>query len=245
MGYLTYEITLDDPFRDAPNIERNTGGFLFVCASGSAKKVTLYDPAPLTYAQALANPVSFSRGRARFMTLDTVTVVDVYGITPTGQAIVARNVKAQAEPEYRIGSDTTNAALVLPINAADYTANSENTTGLQLPANCLVLPWLSARVITAESGRTLSVGLLSSESGGNATGFLAALSMANTGLIKPVNTGTATRGALLMGSFATTPVVYYPEAAAISTSRTISVTPSASSVSFDALVMLPLMRPPV
>ncbi|MEY4300592.1 MAG: hypothetical protein RIR25_1828 [Verrucomicrobiota bacterium] len=245
MAYLTYEINLEDIFRDNPNVERVAGGTLFVCNPGTAKKTTLYDPAPATFLQALANPVTFTRGRLRFMTLDTVTAVDIYGLTPTGQAIVARGVKPQGEPEYRIRADQVSDTLVLPINAADYAAGSETSLGIQLPANAIVLPQVCARIITAESSRTLSVGLLSSESGGNATGFLAALSMATAGLVRPVNSGTPTRGALLTTTFATTPSVVVSEAAPISTSRTLSVTPSASSASFDALVMLPFMRPPV
>jgi hypothetical protein len=83
---------------------------------------------------------------------------------------------------------------------------SETDTGFDLPDKCEVLDVL-VDVQTSEAGRTIDVGLLSSESGGDADGFIVGLSIASTGLARgqaetAIGTyetywGSNTRGALM------------------------------------------------
>src|SRR5688572_17389996 len=76
----------------------------------------------------------------------------------------------------------------IPINSAP--TGSEQDTGVDIPAKCLVLDaYVDARTAEATGAtKTLDVGLLSSESGGDADGFLDGVSVAATG----VKTGAAT-----------------------------------------------------
>lgn len=78
---------------------------------------------------------------------------------------------------------------------------SEQDTGLDLPAKGIVLPYVLVDVTTAEATggtKTLDVGLLSSESGGDADGFLDGVSVATTGLKKGTLLSSGqTLGALL------------------------------------------------
>ncbi len=97
--------------------------------------------------------------------------------------------------------------VAVPITTA--LTGAEQDTGIDLPANAFVSEVL-VNVKTAEvtgSTKTINVGILSSESGGDADGFIAGLSVASTGLKRPgatVTTGgtetyfsATTRGALL------------------------------------------------
>ena len=70
---------------------------------------------------------------------------------------------------------------------------SETDTGWDLPANAIVEDvWV--KVDTAVSGATLNVGLLSTETGGDADGFIKAISCSSTGLKIPGVTVTKTTG---------------------------------------------------
>jgi hypothetical protein len=68
---------------------------------------------------------------------------------------------------------------VIPFGASD---NIEVDSGVDLPANVLVED-CSIRVTAVDAGETLDVGTLSSESGGDSNGFLAAISVANLGYV--------------------------------------------------------------
>jgi len=242
-AYLTYDMMVDDPNRSTANGASATGGSVIICKPGTAQKATLYDP-DNNFA-VLANPVAMNRGRLRFATVSTILSVDVYGVAGTGNAINLRNVRPGAEGEIYEVTDDPMQVLCVPLFAGDYTAATEGTTGLQLPAASLVLPNIGLRVLTAESSKTLDFGLLSSESGGDADGFLAALSLASAVMVKPLVTGTPTRGLLLRATFATTPAVYLPDSAAITTSRTLSATFSSGSATAEAFVLLNFFKPPV
>lgn len=91
---------------------------------------------------------------------------------------------------------------------------TEVSTGFNLPANAIVSD-VFLNVLTAETTgatKTVKVGLLSSETGGNALGFLNGVSVAATGLVRGVATVTVggsntyyastTRGVFLADFFA-------------------------------------------
>lgn len=90
----------------------------------------------------------------------------------------------------------------IAVAAGDW--SSETDSGWDLPAKSLVLD-VFIDVTTLQSGKTVDVGLLSSESGGDANGFIAAASLAAAGIVRPgyaldggsAYFNTATRGALL------------------------------------------------
>lgn len=71
---------------------------------------------------------------------------------------------------------------------------SETDMGFDLPATAIVLPEIFINVITAEATggtKTIDVGLLSSESGGDADGFVDGISVAATGIVEAGATVTA------------------------------------------------------
>lgn len=135
------------------------------------------------------------------------------------------------------------------VAAGDHTA--ETDTGWNLPAKSIVRD-VFIDVTTGDGGKTVDVGTLSSEVGGDANGFVAAASLATPGLVRAGATldGTGnwfvatTRGALLCkcvaganaddrGLYAETP--YLSTAA---TAKSISYTASAASTAvYDIYVV--------
>jgi hypothetical protein len=109
-------------------------------------------------------------------------------MTSKGEAYFYEDVSYSA---HRLDIDpfTREHLLVLPFGASD---NAETDTGLDLPANLLVKD-AYIKVSTTDSGETLDVGLLSSESGGDADGFVLLTSVASSGYVNPwpvVTSGT-------------------------------------------------------
>lgn len=135
--------------------------------------------------------------------------------------------------------------LVIPVGHGDGT--TENDTGFNLPATAIVEDVL-VNVTTAEATggtKTLDVGLLSTETGGDANGFAAAVDVSSTGLKRPEGTFTAgtnetylsanTRGALLAtavaGANVATDVGTYAEKPFLTdsvTAKSVSWTPGST-----------------
>lgn len=124
--------------------------------------------------------LTFTGGRVTFYTAASVSAVDLTGITADGRAIGMNSV-----------SPSVGRILINPMQAAQMVAvpfgpnnNSEQDTGLDLPANCLLTAYdVALRVTTVDATETIDVGILASESGGDANGFIAAASVANSGFV--------------------------------------------------------------
>lgn len=196
-SYNTFDIQLYDALTRKAII--TTGGKVYVCATGAYAKSTLVDP-DNDYAS-LANPVAATRGKFRFAIATTgpgLPALDIYGMAPGGQAFRATNIKP-GEPN-DIFVDTTNVMqeLRVPFSIADTTAATETDTGFDIPTGATLLPYPSVDVKTADATETIDVGLLASESGGDANGILALLDVGTAGVILPHVGTTPTFGVLLL-----------------------------------------------
>jgi hypothetical protein len=148
-------------------------------------------------------PERITRGKALIGTA-SVTALEIGGAAVTSTAAEINQV----------ADLSARGALVKCATASISSAptGSEQDAGIDLPAKAVVLDvFLDVTAAEVTGGtKTMSVGLLSSESGGDADGFLVGVSCAATGLKRGVATVTAggsetyfsatTRGALL-GSF--------------------------------------------
>ncbi len=237
---LIYQLQIQDFLRGTP--VATAGGAAIICQPGTARKASLFNP---DTGAAIANPVSLTRGNLRFATDNTITTVDIYGFAPDGGFFVFRGARPGGDPEIPYFLDQVQHTAVIPLAAPDFTAATEGTTGLQFPVGALLSPFPALRVTTLEGSRTLEVGLLSSETAGDADGLLDAVSLAAVGMIVPAVSGTPTLGALLVQNFATTPAVNLPDTHAIigTNARTISATFSASSATAQAFAVLPYVKP--
>lgn len=215
------------------------GGTLYVSLTGAFAKATLTNP-DNDYA-ALANPITATRGKFRFAIANTglgLPAVDVFGIAPGGQAFRALNIKMGEVTDIDI--DTTNVIqqLIVPFAIADTTANTETDTGFNFPVGATILPFPSIDVRTVDSGMTIDVGLLSSESGGDADGFLDGISLTTAGQIKPTFASSVTQGALLRVT-ATGAAAVIPEPGVISTAVSLTYTLSSSTDTGAGYIKIP------
>jgi len=235
-----YSLQIQDFARGQPLA--TAGGAAIICQPGTARKATLFNA---DTGAALANPISMTRGNLRFATDIALATVDIYGFAPDGGFFVMRGARPGADPEIPYSMDQVQHTAVIPLAAPDFTATTEGNTGLQFPAGALLMPQVGLRVTVAEGSRTIEVGLLSSESGGDLDGLLDAVSLATAGTIVPAVSGTPTLGALLVQNFGTTPAVNVPDTHGIgaTAARTISATFSASSATAQAFAVLPYIKP--
>lgn len=185
MGLKHYKISLTS-LNTGVNLT-STGGVCYVTAADSAAKVQLYTAAGAT----TTNPVSLTNGMMEFWTADTVATVDIYGQTPGGRGFMQKGIMASGLNELAVSTFARRGELVIPFALADTTTGTETDTGFDLPTNCLVDPFsLAVDVQTLESGKTIDVGILASESGGDADGFMDGLSLTSAVTVLPAITAT-------------------------------------------------------
>ncbi|MRR49368.1 MAG: hypothetical protein EG825_00395 [Rhodocyclaceae bacterium] len=167
-----------------------SGGFVIATAANDATKATLYDKNGASQANGLA----LTNGGATFYVADSVSSVDLYIMTPGGQFVVKTGVIGTVD----IGVDTSirNQVAKIPFSATDSTAATEKDTGYDLPLYSMVLPTPAILVTTIDATETINIGLLSSETAGDADGFIAAASVGTAGLVN----GTLANGANTMGA---------------------------------------------
>lgn len=195
MANSDFSLQLMDTFTG--KLLQTSGGKFIVTVAGSPLKKTLVNQ-DSAYAS-LSNPITPTYGRLRFAVAGVSPVevsVDIYGFTGDGRYVVARGVTPQ-DSELWVGGNRWQQMAVIPLHITDYPATVETDTGLDFTTGMVIDPNIFMKVTTADATETLDVGLLSSESGGDADGFLAALDVGTAGTIVSKIAATATVGALL------------------------------------------------
>lgn len=162
---------------------------LLVLTAGAPTSPTIYsDDKGTAVSNAVRTPRTFVNGRVRFWTERSVASVDLSLITSKGESYFYEDVVSS---QHRLDVDPfeRDHVLVVPFGVSD---NSETDTGINLPANLLVRDAF-IKVTTTDATETLDVGILSSETNGDADGFVLATSVANAGYVNqfPVVTGGA------------------------------------------------------
>lgn len=173
------------------------GGKCLVVTAGGTAKRTLLNAAT---GASLTNPLTPTRGQIAFGIASATPLADsadLYIMAPGGQFVVARGVKAGDPTEIWIDTHRREQVLILPFDIADTAAATETDTGFDFVTGMTVLPTPTFHVSATDSGITLDVGTLSTESGGDADGFIDAASVAVAGALVPTCAATATVGSLL------------------------------------------------
>lgn len=180
-----YEISLLDVLTG--KAIQGTGGKAYVASNGATAKATLYNKDGTS----LVNPITPTNGKIEFYTADAVAKVDLYIQTPKGFAVNVKDV-APSGPNEICVDRSARQTLVIPFSIANTTAATETDTGFDLPTNAIVQPnGTLVEVTTVDATEQIDVGILSSESGGDADGFLALLSVATAAPVLPAVTVTA------------------------------------------------------
>ncbi len=215
------------------------GGTFIITLANSPDRATLFNADDQA---ALANPVTATRGKIRFATAETVTAVDLYGFTADGCFIVQKGLRAGGSSEIFYDAGRVNQCAVVPFHFSDFTIAAEADTGLDFPVGAVVLPTPFVRVTAADATETIDVGLLSSESGGDADGFIVAASVGTVGLsVLGLLVGTDTLGALLKEDTNGSSVLV-PKGHPIATARSIVLLLSTGSDTAEGFIYLPYLR---
>lgn len=233
----------------------SSGGTVYVAVAGAAQKATLYNP-DSSYAS-LANPMTPTRGKIRFATLSTVLTVDLYIQAPNGQFSVIKGVAPGGPIDLAVNGNGMTSTMVIPFAIGDTAAATETDTGFDMPTDSALLPsGVGVYVSALHASKTIDVGILSSESGGDADGFIKAASLTLTGFVPAVPVATAgtsetyfsstTLGALLCDFLAGTdldkdtglanPKPYRSNG----TAKSISYTLSSATTTAKGFIVLPI-----
>lgn len=211
-----------------------SGGFCIVTAAAAYAKATLYSNKEGT---SKANGFVLSSGSGDFYTDSTVTSVDLYILAPDGQWTVIYGAKPDVLADIPINRGGLYQVMRIPFLGSDYTSATETDTGIVLPTKALVLPDCAVDVVVAQSGKTISVGLLSSQSGGAATGYINAISLTTAGIIAAKSASTATRGSLIGAGTLDT-----GNAGDLQTAKNISITLGSSQTTCAGVAILPYLN---
>lgn len=230
MALKKFSMQLQDQ-RDGTIIQ-TSGGQAQVCAAGSASKVALTDKDGV----AVSNPVSLNNGLLTFYTQDTVASVDLYIMAPGGQFVTRLGVTGSGPNEINIDRNNRHQVAMIPFSIADSVAATEKDTGFDLPVGAMVLPDAGVFVQTLEAAKTIDIGLLSSESGGDADGFMVAIPVSAAGAVLAKSASTATRGALIGGGT-------LDRGAIVSTAVSISYTLSSGTTVAKGFAIIPYQLP--
>lgn len=165
-----------------PGIDDDSGKVI-VLTEDTPDSPTIYtDPQGSTLSETAGVAVlTLTNGRVRFWTQNTVTALDICGITADGRTFALNSV-TPSQQMIPINPLASRQLLVVPFGASD---NAETDTGIDLPSNCLINALdVKLRVTTTDATETMDFGILSSESGGDADGLIAAASVANSGFVE-------------------------------------------------------------
>jgi len=172
-----YRSMLQD--RNAGPID-TAGGVVYVAVAGGSAKVALTDKDGAT----IANPVPLVNGVLDFHIADSINAVDFYGMAPGGQAFERKSVKASGPNDIFIDIAPRAQTLRIPFNIDDTTDAVETDTGFDLPDKAVLAfgdQGIDVEVIDASE--TIDVGLLSTESGGDANEFMTLAALGVLGVV--------------------------------------------------------------
>jgi hypothetical protein len=210
-----------------------SGGMFQVCSEGSPDKVTLYD----VNGGVIANPKALSMGMVDFYVDASLNGVDVVGIGPNGHWFEAHSIDASGNNEIWVDQATRHGLYRIPYSHADSTDAVEKDTGFDLPAGAIIDPDVGIVVGNIDATETMDVGILSSESSGDADGFMNDIPISTAGTLLAKSAATATRGALVGGGTLDRGHVV------VSGSQSVSYTTTAGTDSGDGWILLPYYLP--
>ena len=165
------------------SVIQTSGGFCYVATAGASSKIAIATTA--TGAAATSNnPIALTNGKIEFWTANTVTSVDLYVQCPGGEFLVAKTITPSGPNELYVDTNQKHQTYIIPFDIADTTAATETDTGFNLMQNAAVLPdGLGVHVVTVDATESMDVGLLASETGGDANGLIAVALTSAAGMV--------------------------------------------------------------
>lgn len=172
--------------KDARTGEAITSGCLvFAYQAGTKTLSTLYKNASrVTFANPITRSQFATDKKVVFYTADTS--LDIFVCDDKGNTAFIESVTPY---EHTIMLNRTGVSKCLVFPMVFNAGGTETDTGLDLPLNTVV-ERAAVEVVTVDATETVDIGLLSSETSGDADGFIVAASVASAGFVKPWTTTT-------------------------------------------------------
>jgi len=154
------------------------GGQIYVLNPGSPTAPTLYSDDKGTV---FTNPLIQSGAACSFFTAKSIQSLDIVVLTSDGHA---RFMKAQTPSDQHITIDPESVGEMLVVPFGPANAGAETDTGLVLAAGLAFTPLgVGLKVVTADAGKTIVAGILSTQPNGAANGFVTTTSLSALGYI--------------------------------------------------------------
>jgi hypothetical protein len=219
------------------SIIQGSGGYYMVAQANTGKKQAIYDKNATQLNGTLAFlPLNF--GNIEFYVPNT-NAVDVFILAPDGQFVAKKGLVPSGPNNIVVDRGNPSQVAIVPWSATDATAATEKDTGLDLPVNALITPNVGIKVIGLEAAKTVDFGTLSTESSGDADGFMVAMSAAAAVGVLAKSASTATRGALIgAGTLDRGHVV-------VSGTQSLSFTTSSGAAAAHGYAILPYILPSI
>jgi hypothetical protein len=217
-----------------------SGGVCFVATDGDPTKLAITDVNGTT----LTNPRALTNGSCEFYVADTVTQADLFIACPDGQFLVQKDT-TPGEWSFYVDPNQRECVAVLPVSKTDYTDAVETDTGYDLPIGAVVKPAPAISVTAIDATEDIDVGILSTETAGDADGFIDSVSLGVLGTAKASLVASAdTMGALLSVLDSANAGDDAPEGFPIlsTNGQSVSITLSTGTDTAKLYVMLPYTR---
>lgn len=237
-----WRLQLKDTFKQV-NIN-DSGAVAFICNAGTPVLATLVDK----YGNALANPLQLTTGLLEFYIAESNSTspaaVDIYGMTAKGHWFEYTSASPSGPNEILIDTADKRKCMKIPFAignsgpAGACAANTEFKIGIAVPVSAMILDRLHGAgllMTTIQSGKTITVGILSTETGGAASGFINGSSLAPTA---PSLLVTATNGSLFSSN---APYNTDSETGSAANGLDLSLTLSAGTTTAQGFILLPYM----
>lgn len=180
LGNKEWSFNIHDVAKGQYKEGQDVSGWLIVMTANTPDSPTVYttqggDTLTLTNSVAI---LPIANGGRQFYLDNSITSIDVSYMTANGECGFIRGATPSQHMLY-VNSMAPYYKFIMPIQP---NAASEVDTGIELPADLKVLD-AGVRVTALDATETIDFGLLSSESGGDANGFLALATVAALGLV--------------------------------------------------------------
>ena len=164
------------------------GGAVLAVVAGGTAKLALTDADGAT----ITNPVPLVNGSFDFNVADSVASLDLYIVSPTGHMVILKGVKSSGKSSVLVDTSATTTTIVVPFDVADQAGDATETdTGFDLTTNAVIQAGVTIDVITLDATETVDVGTLSTESGGDPNGIVAAGVLAAAATVGSTTVGIA------------------------------------------------------
>lgn len=198
-GDKKYDVTVYDSAISRDGFSEDgkitSGCLVFVYDAGTKTLATIYGG---PQRETLANPIS----RSQFATDDKISFYAAgssYDIVVNDDKGNTGSYPGVTPLVHSVNLDRSGSEKCLVFPVVFNAGGTEVDTGLDLLYGAMVHD-AAVEVVTADATETLNIGLLSSETAGDADGFIAGISVASTGFVQPVAYTTGSNEVYLSGN---------------------------------------------